>query len=95
MPKVKKNRKSNRLNGKKGGRPKSKNDEISDVSDDNDSDEDFFYGTQPRGVDNSNSMCFMKLKMNRRVDSKRQLKNRFPIEEKDSYFTVFQKFTVF
>ena len=63
MPKVKKNRNSNRLNGKRGGRPKTKNDEISDVSDDNDSDEDFFYGTQPRGVDNSNSMCFMKLKM--------------------------------
>ena len=66
MPKTKKHRKSNRLNGKRGGRPKAKG--IPDSSDDNetdnnDSDEDYFYGTQPRQVDNSNSMCFMKLKM--------------------------------
>ena len=54
MPKTKKHRKSNRLNVKRGGRPKAKG--IPDSSDDNetddnDTDEDYFYGTQQYFLD--------------------------------------------
>ena len=65
MPKVKKKHSSNRTNGKKGGRPKSSNqwDEFQDFSDNNDTDGDFVYGSQPRSVDNSSSMFFMTLIM--------------------------------
>ena len=66
MPKVKKHRKSNKLNGKRGGRPKTKVDGTSEVSDDNDSDDndpDFFCGAQPRNNDNSSTSFIMQLKM--------------------------------
>ena len=52
MPNVKNKNKARKRNGKTGGRPKTKNDEISDSSDDNESDPDYFSGPQPR-VDNS------------------------------------------
>ena len=63
MPKIKKNRKSNRLNGKRGGRPKTKNSDVSDDDDSDDNDPDFFCGAQPRNNDNSSTSFIMQLKM--------------------------------
>ena len=62
MPKVKNKNKARKSNGRQGGRPKSKpssDDEIPDCDDD--SDEDYFNGAQPRRVDNSPSMLFMNM----------------------------------
>lgn len=57
MPKISKKRKASKSNIRK------RYNQNVEQSDDNDSDQDFVFGSQPRRVDNSNSMCFMQMKM--------------------------------
>ena len=67
MPKLGKQHRANKLNGKKSGYHLKFNGEHLHESDDND--EDFMYGSQPRYVDNSSSCFFMTL-MKLRRDTK-------------------------
>ena len=76
MPKVSKRRKANKLNAQKGGYHlyfTQSAGEDGEQSDDNETDEDYFYGTQPRRVDNSDSMSFMKMKMLQSLKFKQRL----------------------
>ena len=65
MPKVKLKDLTRKLNGQKGGRPNSSTQggDYQCSSDDRDTDEEFFCGSQPRRVDNSSSSFIMTLLM--------------------------------
>ena len=67
MPKLGKKQLANKLNGKKGGYHGNfatrSQDDLSDETDNNNSDEDFVYGSQPRHYDNSSSSFIMTILM--------------------------------
>ena len=64
MPKLGKKHIANKINGKKGGYHLNVlNGVAHDQSDDNESDEDFVHGFQPRQADNSSSCFFMTIMM--------------------------------